>query len=367
MKICLINNLYPPYHRGGAEIVVENQAKEFLTQGHDVFVITSKPVEHIAGTQNLAFLQSKIYRFYPLNIISYYHLNKLSFVFRVLWRLLDIFNWQAYFKIKKIFKQEKPDIVYGHNLTGLGLLIPRLIKKLRIKYIQTMHDVVGVRPSGLLIFGKEKEIFLIKLWSSLNRWLYDSPDEVHFPSAWLKNFYAARGFFKNSGKKVLRNFALPPDENLLANKKPKLQGEINFLYLGQIEEHKGILFLIQALNTLYLIHYTLCVVGTGYALLQAKQLAVNNPRIKFIGWQPKEKIQEYLRWADYTILSSLCYENSPAVIFESLSAGVPVIAPNFGGIPELIQDGTNGYLFRPGDGKELISIIKNIYEKSKNT
>ena len=245
MKICLINNLYPPYHRGGAEIVVENQAKEFLTQGHDVFVITSKPVEHIAGTQNLAFLQSKIYRFHPLNIISYYHLNKLSFVFRVLWRLLDIFNWQAYFKIKKIFKQEKPDIVYGHNLTGLGLLIPRLIKKLRIKYIQTMHDVVGVRPSGLLIFGKEKEIFLIKLWSSLNRWLYDSPDEVHFPSAWLKNFYAARGFFKNSGKKVLRNFALPPDENLLANKKPKLQGEINFLYLGQIEEHKGVEFLLK--------------------------------------------------------------------------------------------------------------------------
>ena len=43
MKICVINNLYPPYNRGGAEIVAENQVKQLVLQGHQVFVVTTRP------------------------------------------------------------------------------------------------------------------------------------------------------------------------------------------------------------------------------------------------------------------------------------------------------------------------------------
>ncbi len=228
-----------------------------------------------------------------------------------------------------------------------------------------MHDVVGVRPSGLLFFGREKESFLIKLWTWLNRWLYTSPAEVRFPSEWLKNFYTARGFFKNSKKTVARNFVLPPSKNLLIDKKLKSPNSVMFLYVGQIEQHKGILFLIKTLNGLRITNYELRIIGVGSALAPAKQLSAHNPNIKFIGWQPKEKVQEYLKQADYTMVPSLCYENSPTVIFESLSAAVPVVASDLGGMPELIQNKVNGYLFRPDDKKELIAVIKKIYEKSK--
>lgn len=369
MKICLINNLYPPYNRGGAERVVEKQVQEFVTAGHEVFVITSKPLRLSSPYQGEAPEAEgyRVYRFYPLNLISYYHLQKLPALIRVSWRLFDTFNIHSYFKIKKILQTEKPDIVYAHNLTGLGLLIPRLIKKLKIKYIQTMHDVVGIRPSGLLLYGQEKENIFIKIWASLNRWLYDSPDEVIFPSEWLKKYYEAHGLFPHSQKEVVRNFFLPT-ANLFDNKKLKSPGQITFLYVGQIESHKGILFLIKTMNKLPAspsvdarrASYELLIIGSGSQLIETKDLARGNSHIKFLGYQPPEKIQEYLQVADYTIVPSLCYENSPTVIFESLSAGVPVIASDLGGIPELVKAGENGYLFEPGNSGELLDILHKL-------
>ena len=87
-------------------------------------------------------------------------------------------------------------------------------------------------------------------------------------------------------------------------------------------------------------NYKLHIIGTGSKFAQAKKLAANNPNIIFHGYQPAA---EFLAQADHIIVPSLCYENSPTVIFESLSAGVPVIASNLGGISELIQNKINGY------------------------
>ena len=50
MKICVINNLYPPYSRGGAEIVVENQVNDFLKQGHNVFVVATRPLRDFVNS-----------------------------------------------------------------------------------------------------------------------------------------------------------------------------------------------------------------------------------------------------------------------------------------------------------------------------
>ncbi len=43
MKICIINNLYPPFARGGAEQVVKKTIDNLLTRGHRVVLITSTP------------------------------------------------------------------------------------------------------------------------------------------------------------------------------------------------------------------------------------------------------------------------------------------------------------------------------------
>lgn len=357
MKICLINNLYPPFNRGGAERVFVDQFNKLTSKGHQVFVITSKPL--FSKPKN----QKNIYRFYPLNIFSIYHINKLPVVLRAVWRLLDIFNFHSYFKIKKILTKENPDLIYAHNLTGLGYLIPRLIKRLKIKYIQVVHDVALIYPSGLLIYNHRQESFLIKIYFKLTRFLFNSPNQINFPSEWLKKYYQDHNFFLSSAKQVVRNFTVPT-KDLLSSKKLKDPAKVHFLYLGQIEEHKGIIFLINAFNQLDDIGYQLDIIGDGSKIKEAKKLAAENPNIVFHPWSHQSEIN-LLKTADYTILPSLCYENSPTTIFTSLLANVPVIAPDLGGIPELITVNKNGYLIPPGDIKCLIKILKNVIIKAR--
>src|SRR5262249_6774408 len=57
-------------------------------------------------------------------------------------------------------------------------------------------------------------------------------------------------------------------------------------------------------------------------------------------------------------------ENSPLVIHEAFLAGIPVVASQIGGIPELVQHGGNGLLFEPGDVGELEkALARLVHEK----
>ncbi|KKU08285.1 MAG: putative glycosyltransferase [Candidatus Magasanikbacteria bacterium GW2011_GWA2_45_39] len=59
-----------------------------------------------------------------------------------------------------------------------------------------------------------------------------------------------------------------------------------------------------------------------------------------------------------TVVPSLCYENSPTVIFESFAFGVPVLASAIEGVSELIQDGKNGLTFTAGNAEGLAGGLK---------
>ena len=53
MKIIIINNLYYPYHKGGAEKVCETLIKNYQQQGHEVILITTKPKKSQRKTPHL--------------------------------------------------------------------------------------------------------------------------------------------------------------------------------------------------------------------------------------------------------------------------------------------------------------------------
>jgi len=67
----------------------------------------------------------------------------------------------------------------------------------------------------------------------------------------------------------------------------------------------------------------------------------------------RKALPELLQTLDALVVPSLCYENSPTVIFESFACHVPVIASNIEGIAELIQEGENGLTFKAGDSASL--------------
>ena len=200
MKVCIISNLYPPFIRGGAEVIAAMQAEALKKSWQHVFAISTRPAQvKVIGAS--LFTSSAwattvdkvndidVYRFNPNNIYHYLDDFKYPAFIRLLWHLFDTFNIFSYFKIKKILLKEKPDVVITHNLMGIGFLIPRLLKKLEIKHVHTVHDVQLVTPSGLILKDKENNFshrfFKIIGYPRLMRHLMASPDIVISPSKFL--------------------------------------------------------------------------------------------------------------------------------------------------------------------------------------
>jgi glycosyltransferase involved in cell wall biosynthesis len=341
--------LYKPYNRGGGERVVELIARGLINAGHDVFIISTRPM--ITNYK----LQITNYKIYYINAL-YYNLNKFPKLFRIFWHIIDMFDIGSYMNIRSVLKKEKPDIAMTHNLKGISFLIPGLIKKLNIKHIHTLHDIQLLHPSGLMFYGKEKIIdsLLAKIYSGICRRLFGSPDAVISPSDWLMKIHIQRGFFKNSKQAVLPN----PVSLTAQTSHTEEAKAFRFIYVGQIEEHKGALFLISAFKKFNAgLNYELVIIGGGGKLKQAKELACDNKNISILGKIDNEDVQKLMSRADALIAPSLCYENSPAVIYEAFACGLPVIASNIGGIPELLIDNA-GLLFKPGDEEDLILKIQ---------
>ena len=87
-----------------------------------------------------------------------------------------------------------------------------------------------------------------------------------------------------------------------------------------------------------------------------------NPRIQFPGMFDNAEVGRILSGIDVLIVPSVWPENSPVTIHEAYLAKIPVIASRIGGIPELVQDGVNGFLFTPGDATDLLSKINLFIE-----
>ncbi|PIR61049.1 MAG: hypothetical protein COU68_01500, partial [Candidatus Pacebacteria bacterium CG10_big_fil_rev_8_21_14_0_10_45_6] len=147
MKICIINNIYPPYERGGAEQVVVRTVEGLRDAGHEVVVISSSPKgDEFEETENL-----KIYRTQPGNIFFYTKAHNHNVFSRFVWHVRDMFNGSVASWVQNILRQEQPDIVHTHNLMGLSFLIPRAIRKLNLPHIHTVHDVQLVEPSAMIL------------------------------------------------------------------------------------------------------------------------------------------------------------------------------------------------------------------------
>ncbi len=365
MKICLINNLYKPFNRGGAEKITETIANGFIKAGHEVFIITTKPHKKLRITNYELPPSAKASgdkRIYYLNSL-YYNLNKLPKFLRFFWQLFNLFNFISYFKIKEILQKEKCDAVITNNLMGLGFLTPLAIKNLKIKHLHIAHDIQLIHPSGLMYYGEEGivESFFAKIYTSVCRYLFNSPSTVIFPSNWLKDSYVKKNFFVNSRINVLPN----PVENAIEREAKKDSGNFTFIFLGQIEKHKGIFLLIDAFNKIIEKYpkVELVVAGDGSRMEIAKKKATNNNNIKFVGWQDDKEANKLLFLSDCLVYPSLVYENCPNAIQRALMAKLPVLASDLGGIPELVNKNA-GVLFKPADVNDLAEkmewVIKNI-------
>jgi len=244
---------------------------------------------------------------------------------------------------------------------GIGLKTFKIIKKMSIKHTHILHDIQLIHPSGLIIFGQEKiiETLIAKIYQKISRHLSGSPDKTISPSNWLLQEHIKKGFFQNSEKIIQANpQPFGREKKVIRNENKEIK---DFLFIGQLEEHKGVIFLIESFKKIKNEKINLKIIGTGKLIEKLKLISKNDERIKILGQKNKEEIARELADADCLIVPSLCYENSPTVIYEAKHFDLPIIASNIGGIPELLTK-EQEILFEAKNEKDLIEKIKLITE-----
>ncbi len=350
MKIAIANNLYYPFNRGGAEAVVRKMISDLISDGHEVFLITTKPkTETSPVNQDL-----KIY-YLPS---GYSRLAEFSDFKKVIWHFNNLFSFKNTALIKKILESEKPDLIMTHNLMGLGFRLPLAIKDLKIKHEHYLHDIQLLHPSGLIMLEKEKIVnsFSAKIYQYFTRSFFSSPDKIISPSKWLLEQHLNKSFFKNSETEIKNVFSkvVSPEPT-----KP-LDSNNNLLFVGQVEYHKGITLLLEAFKLALLEKPSikLSIVGNGLMLNELKEIYSHEKQIQFLGRIEGSELREIMKNSLCLIVPSLCYENAPTTIFEAHAAGLKVLAANIGGIPEIINQ--NDKLFKPGSVSDLKNHLLNL-------
>lgn len=145
------------------------------------------------------------------------------------------------------------------------------------------------------------------------------------------------------------------------------------LSVGRLIDWKGTIFLIKAMP-MVLEKYPdskLIISGTGPELdvlkHQANELGLNT-RVEFLGVVPSFDLLSYYKSADVFVLPSIYHkgktEGLGVVLLEAMAAGCPVIGSSVGGIPDIIIDGTNGFLVPE---KNPIAIAEKIIQLLSDT
>jgi len=160
------------------------------------------------------------------------------------------------------------------------------------------------------------------------------------------------------------------DTNKFKNIKQNKNNSIfTILNIGRLSEEKGQKNLIMACKELRDNGYVFkcIIVGDGpHRSILSKLIEQYDLKemIILVGEVFQEDIIEYYRNADLFVLTSI-RENLPNVLLESQSMGIPVIAPNIAGIPELIQNDYNGILIPPNNITAIVNSIKDIFNNKE--
>jgi len=139
------------------------------------------------------------------------------------------------------------------------------------------------------------------------------------------------------------------------------------IFVGRFDPVKGLDNLLRAMNSVgkVLPDAQLILVGDGKERKNLESLADSlgiRDSVDFPGRLNGEKKTEYLCQADLFVLPSIS-EGFGIVILEAMACGLPVVATRVGGVPDLVEDGVNGYLVESRDfqemAKKIILLLQN--------
>ena len=370
-KILIANNFY--YNRGGASTYVFDLSGLLNMHGNKVIPFS---MHH---PMNFKTVYSK----YFISHIDYAEeIKRISPISTLKVGLRCIFSLEANKKIENLIRREKPDIAHiqsiHHHITPSILYV---LKKFRIPIIWTLHDFVLICPNTNFFYNDqvcEKCKYVKYFWAPLCKCKKNSffasfaaavETTVH---RMMRIFNYVDIFISPSEflRKKFIEFGYPSERIVhLPNPMDPIVNELNYvdsgycLYAGRLAQGKGLKTLIDA--TIQAGKVNLKIVGNGplmKELVSYVKSKDNKGLIKMLGQKSRNEVIELLKRSNFSVVPSELYENFPYSVLEAFAIGKPVIGSRIGGIPELIDDGINGFLFPPKDVARLSELMCTLSE-----
>ncbi|MHC1698701.1 MAG: glycosyltransferase family 4 protein [Geobacteraceae bacterium] len=377
MKLLFLTNLYPPYVVGGAETYLFRLIEALEERGHESIIITTAPFSRRRNPLSTEIERHglvTIYRIFAPNIYHGGSFARRSSSLKFLWRSFSyVMPVTVTRVIRSIIQNERPDVINTHNLQGFPLTILTMLKKSGVPVIHTIHDYFWLCPRLSLLHrsgnicrvahevipGVESPPKTIcSLYRSIQAYLVKNLfSHVVSPSAFALEIHRASGLFTGAPCSVLPLGSTFPIREMSSPKGKKI---LTMLYIGGLSSLKGVDILLDAFGVLRRDDIRLKIAGSGDLAERCRALSLHDKRVSFHGFVTGDEKEQLFAESDCLILPSVWYDNSPVVIYESFSWGMPVIASQIGGIPELVSDGHNGLLVPPGDVNQLACAMESM-------
>ena len=362
MRVCFVNSLYAPNELGGAERTVRQLAEGFVQRGHEVSIISLATngcgsVSELNGVRTYYVPLANIY--WPF----FSPADRPSGWKRMLWHFIEAYNPLMTRRIGRILDNERPDVVSCHNLKGLSVGAWISARRLGLPLVQTLHDYFLACPNATMYKQQENCIGICtacRIFSWRRRRLSNLPDVVTSVSQRTLARLEALHFFNGVRLKRIifgsNNAGSHPV--FLPGRSPG--DKLRLGYLGRIEQIKGLEVLLRAMSCLPQGLASLTVAGRCSDEEQASLLLLaNEAEIRFIGHVDPRTLFSMI---DFLVVPSVWEEPLGRVVHEAMAFGVPCIASDVGGIPEIVKEGSTGFLFEPGDVAGLAAVIERIFK-----
>ncbi len=152
---------------------------------------------------------------------------------------------------------------------------------------------------------------------------------------------------------VRRRYGLSPEKAL-------------FLYVGRVDREKRVDVIVRAMSLLNRDDVEFGIGGRGLHLKELRDLVRDlglEDKVKFLGYVPADDLPAVLNSADVFVMPSEAELQSIATL-EAMATGRPVLLANARALPELVEPGVNGYLFRSGDPEDAARYMNRLVEEN---
>lgn len=337
MHILLLNHEYPPIGGGGAN-ASRHIAEELVSVGIRVSVLTAAftdtPPEEIVDGVHVyrvpAFRHDAARSTFP-GILAY---TVISFL--------------------KSFQLPRPDLVHAFFGIPGGAVATALSACLDVPYIVSFRgkDVHGGMSRDFGGIRGMMRTVSLPIWRSANALVANSDG--------LRQI--AESVDPTVSVEVIPNGV--DTDRFRPTTRPRSTVP-QLLFVGRLEPYKGVDTFLEALTKLNVSgcsNFSARIVGDGSLkadLIGMAKKAGLGQQVEFSGWVDSAEIPAVYQSADIFVLPSVV-EGMPNGVLEAMATGLPCVASRVPGTEELIDPGTTGFTFEPGDASGLAEAIRGL-------